>query len=353
MITRELITPLAIGLFLFLVMLVGNTLYAILEQLLRERWPLSFVGRLLILNIPTAMQLALPVACALAPGLAWSRLTRDGETTALRAAGIPIIRQATPVIALGCICALVASTLTERIVPRTWAAQTNVEGWLTALPSTTIDRSLTFNVSPITLSWWKTRKLDRTAFKMEQVTVLDRGTDGGSARITIAPTAEYRNSTWILNGASIHALDRNGRTIWDAHADRQLLALNADFQSGVITSGGEQLQNRSRSDIEAMLRFSADPQRKRELETALQSKPAIPLICIGLALCGIPLAIRTRNQGPFAAVVGALALVAASQLGLFILQTLSIRGIIPTILVATLPAGILVVAGIIGIRRAE
>ena len=133
MITRELITPLAIGLFLFLVMLVGNTLYAILEQLLRERWPLSFVGRLLVLNIPTAMQLALPVACTLAPGLAWSRLTRDGETTALRAAGIPIIRQALPVIALGCICAVAASTLTERIVPRTWAAQSNVEGWLTAL----------------------------------------------------------------------------------------------------------------------------------------------------------------------------------------------------------------------------
>jgi lipopolysaccharide export LptBFGC system permease protein LptF len=352
MITRELITPLAIGLFLFLVMLVGNTLYAILEQLLRERWPLTFVGRLLILNIPTAMQLALPVACALAPGLAWSRLTRDGETTALRAAGIPLIRQAAPVIALGCTCALMASTLTERIVPRTWAAQTNVEGWLAALPSTTIDRSLTFNVSPITLSWWKTRKLDRTAFKMEQVTVLDRGTDGTS-RITIAPTAEYRNSTWVLKDASIHALDTSGRTIWDAHADRQLLALNADFQSGVITSGGEQLQNRSRTDIEAMLRFSNDPQRRRELETALQSKPAIPLICIGLALCGIPLAIRTRNQGPFAAVVGALALVATSQLCLFLLQTLSIRGVIPPIAITIVPASLLCLVGLFGIRRAE
>jgi lipopolysaccharide export LptBFGC system permease protein LptF len=102
-----------------------------------------------------------------------------------------------------------------------------------------------------------------------------------------------------------------------------------------------------------MLRFSADPQRKRELETALQSKPAIPLICIGLALCGIPLAIRTRNQGPFAAVVSALALVAVAQLSLFILQTLSIRGVLPPVLVPMLPAGILVIAGIIGIRRAE
>jgi ATP-dependent helicase/nuclease subunit A len=58
-------------------------------------------------------------------------------------------------------------------------------------------------------------------------------------------------------------------------------------------------------------------------------------------------------KGPFAAVVGALALVALAQLSLFILQTLSIRGIIPSILVSTLPAGILVVSGIIGIRRAE
>jgi lipopolysaccharide export LptBFGC system permease protein LptF len=65
------------------------------------------------------------------------------------------------------------------------------------------------------------------------------------------------------------------------------------------------------------------------------------------------LAIRTRHQGPFAAVVGALAIVAASQLGLFILQTLSIRGMIPPIFVATLPAGILVIAGAIGIARAE
>jgi lipopolysaccharide export LptBFGC system permease protein LptF len=102
-----------------------------------------------------------------------------------------------------------------------------------------------------------------------------------------------------------------------------------------------------------MLRFSAEPQRRRELETALQSKPAIPLICIGLALCAIPLAIRTRNQGPFAAVVGALALVAASQIGLFVLQTLSTRGIIPPILITVLPAGILVIIGLIGIRRAE
>lgn len=353
MIFRELLAPLAIGLFLFLVMLVGNTLYAILDQLIREHWPLSFVGRLLILNIPTALNLAIPVACALAPGLAWSRLTRDNETIALRAAGVSLLRQTIPVMVLGALCGLTSSVLTEKVVPKTWSAQSNVENWLAALPTTTIDKSLTFQVSPITLSWWKTRKYGRTSFEMEDVTVLDRGSDGSSARITVAPKAQYRDSTWVLYNAQVHAIDRNGITLWDAQAKRQLLALSADFQSGAMMPSSEQLQNKSREEIADLLKVATDPNRTRELQAARDSKLVIPLICVGLALCAVPLAIWTRHYGPIATVVTGLCTVALAQFLIFAVQIAAVNAYLPTVLIAPLPGILALMVGLIAIRSAE
>src|SRR5918998_3900607 len=99
----ELILPFFIGTLAVLMMLVGNTLFQYLAQMLRERWPLGFVARALVLNIPTVLVLTLPVATALAASLATNRMARDLEITVLRGGGPPLLRIFFPILLFGAI----------------------------------------------------------------------------------------------------------------------------------------------------------------------------------------------------------------------------------------------------------
>lgn len=350
----ELTVPFWIGLSAFLTMLVGNTLFQLLEQMMRDRWPLAMVARVLLFNIPTALQYALPVACALAPGLAYGRLARDSEITALRAGGLSLRRLAVPAVVLGLLAGASGALLTERAVPWAWREQNNVEGWLANLPVSSLDRSLTFTSDPITVSWWRMRRTGPRAFAMEDVTVLDRGARGSqNVRVTRARGGEYRAGVWTLREVAVHEFDARGRTLWDARARTLEMPLTADFGRGFLSFGGEQLQNLSFVELSAQRARSADPRRRLELDTARWFKFAIPALCAPLALLAVPLALRFGRSGGFAGVLSALTLALAGQLLLFGLQGAVYGGRLPAPVGAFLPAVLFAGVGLILLRRRE
>ena len=77
----ELLLPFFIGTFSVMMMLIGNTLFALLERIMRDHLPIGYVARLLVLNIPTVLVYTLPVSIALAASLATNRMARDNEIT--------------------------------------------------------------------------------------------------------------------------------------------------------------------------------------------------------------------------------------------------------------------------------
>lgn len=351
---NELIVPFWIGVAAFLTMLVGNTLFQVLEQMVRDRWPVAMVGRILLFNIPVALQMALPVACALAPGLAWGRLVRDAEITAMRAAGISLRRLAAPALALGLAAAVGSGLLATRTIPWAWKQQNNIEGWLANLPVTSLDTSLTFTSDQTTVTWWSMRRTGPREFAMDDVTVFDRGgRPAGRLRVVQAEQGRYRAGMWTLSDVVVHEFAPDGTAVWDAQAKTMEMPLAADFGRGFLGMAGEQLQNLSLEELSVLEAASSDPARKRECATARWFKWALPSLCLPMALLAIPIAHRFGRSGGFAAVLAALVMALLGQVAMVALQSLSISGALAPQAASFLPAFVFTATGLLWLRRCE
>src|SRR5688572_18312019 len=97
----------AVGLFLF-VLLLGNALRDLLSPVLAGQIEWDLAGRLILMLIPAVAPFALPMGVLTGVLLTLGRLSADSEITAMRAAGISLLRLARPVFVLGACCAVAA-----------------------------------------------------------------------------------------------------------------------------------------------------------------------------------------------------------------------------------------------------
>lgn len=90
----------AVGLFAFVLML-GNVIRDLLGYLLADQLAFPTFVRLVLLLVPFAVSYALPMGMLTGVLLTLGRLSADSEITAMRAAGIGLLRIARPVVVLG------------------------------------------------------------------------------------------------------------------------------------------------------------------------------------------------------------------------------------------------------------
>lgn len=114
---RQLWTPFALGLGAFLFMLSMRLLFTLGEMVIRKGAPLSLVFGLLLVNLPRLLILIVPAGGLLAVLVVYGRLASDSEITALRAAGVPLRRQARAAVIFGLVLTAAGLLLTHTLVP--------------------------------------------------------------------------------------------------------------------------------------------------------------------------------------------------------------------------------------------
>ncbi len=110
----------AVGLFAFVVAL-PNVVRELLGPLLAGQFGVATFARLVALLLPFAISYALPMGVLTGVLLTLGRLSADSEITAMRAAGISVLRLARPVFILGLVGAAVAFYVNFASMP--WARQ--------------------------------------------------------------------------------------------------------------------------------------------------------------------------------------------------------------------------------------
>jgi lipopolysaccharide export system permease protein len=108
----------AVGLFTFIV-IVPNVAKDLLPYVLGGQLPAGIFARLVLLLLPYAMTYALPMGMLTGVLLTLGRLSADSEVTAMRAAGVSVLRIARPVILLAVIGAIVALYFNFESMPAT------------------------------------------------------------------------------------------------------------------------------------------------------------------------------------------------------------------------------------------
>src|SRR5687767_4063589 len=116
-ILREMVVPFLIGQGAVVLMLTGTVLYNNANVFINYNIPAIGVAKVAFYFLPYLIHLTMPVAMAVAASLTVSRLARDSEITAIRAAGVSLKRIFLPVFVAGIAMSVADFYFGEHVVP--------------------------------------------------------------------------------------------------------------------------------------------------------------------------------------------------------------------------------------------
>lgn len=348
---KEMITPLFIGTIVIVLMFHANMLIALYKDYQLSSVPAQAILQLLIYKTPQFLQMTLPVGIALASSLAVSRLVRESELTAIRVAGVPILRVLLPVAIAGVAMSAVNFYVSETLMPRTERQARKLMsevGVLALAPQFRSDVVLRIQ----TFAAWigsVQREADDSLLLHDILLVERRGND--ESIIINAQEGTYRNGVWEIKGA--RTLQLKGTTVFGLKSNTSLV-LNErisipDFMMTAQTE--EQSIEELRTQIDSGKRTGRDT---RWIEVNLYTRYSIPISCLVFSITGPAMAILFSRRGAFAGILASLVLAwVYFNMHVVSTQILGRNGWVSPVLAAWLPDLVLFIVGIVIIRRLE
>ncbi|MCX6361922.1 MAG: LptF/LptG family permease [Armatimonadetes bacterium] len=313
---REMVVPFLIGQGAVVLMLTGTVLYNNADTFLNYQIPAAGVARIALCFMPYLVGLTMPVATAIALSLAVSRMARDSEITAMRAAGISLWRIFRPAVAVGLAISAADFGFAEVVVPwanlqyeRTMRELSQGVRFLAPQERQVVqspDRVYTLYVSRMSLHGPLTQAHD--------VTLMIAKPGAKLPVVVQAPLADYVDGRWKLHDARVHSYSNGGTDEVFTHAktvdipfrlaDRvfNLIYLQLPLYSPAAATSFREMLPRALADARAG--FSS-PQNWLDLHLKL----SVPLSCVVFALCCPPLALRLSKAGNFVGVLLSISLV--------------------------------------------
>ncbi len=337
----ELILPFLITTLAVVMMLVGNTLFAILPDMVQKHYPIVAVVRICVLNIPIVLYLAIPVGTAFAASLAINRVARDNEITVLRSAGVPLIRAFMPVMLFGILTSAADLYIADRVVPWAYREQQNVETMLNLLPTNPVDVGLTVRVENYTITFQSAQKLTPSKRRLNQLVIVEApkpGT-GDYATIITAKTADYENGLWTMHEVVTHHYEKNGMTDVEFRSDPAYLNQNIDFSSAYSNNSGG-FGNVVPFSFEELTQKAREAKRFGNFQFAIKCETdrwfllSLPLMSFTFALLGPPLALRFSRAGAFTGVLLSIVAVFIAWNTLLLLKIISLGNWVPPVVCA-------------------
>lgn len=351
-ILKELAAPLLIGTVSVVLMFLANTLIAYAQEVFSREIPIESVLQYLLLKVPQTLNMTLPVGVTLAGSLAVSRLIRESELTAMRAAGISIKRIMVPFLVVGALVALLSFYLAEYVTPKTEARATETMRKIFASAEAVDLRSnvlLKLNNGEYHASIGTVRKNDKGQVVIEDILVFQKP-KRGEDWVVQAPNALYDDGLLQLFDAKAIKLSGDQAQffypdIWEIN-----LRMSLDDFFGVQAPEAMSISELRKS----MTEWKAEGQDTRAVEIVFHNKLAVPAACLIFALFAPVSALYFSRGGAFVGVLVAIVIVFLYyNIWILTSQVLSKGWILPPIVGAWLPNVLFGAAGAYALWRAE
>ena len=201
---RELLTPLAFCLVGFLIFWISFFLFTQMETIQEKHMDLRDTMAYCALSLPGTLVLLLPILLLLAMLYTLTQHARHNELTALRAAGVSLMRLCAPYFAVGLLATGIYFALNEFAVPycddqveQILGGHLKKEAAAKGIPQRTKGF---FNAR--SHRYWQFVDYDESTTRMQTVTVTWISTSG-SRRILRADAAARTNDVWTFFNAQI------------------------------------------------------------------------------------------------------------------------------------------------------
>lgn len=350
-VVKEMVTPFITGTVAVVFMFQANELIAILKTFNPDNVPPLAILQLILYKSPAFLNLTLPIGVSLGASLAMSRLVRESELTALRAAGIPIRRVLVPIALFGAAVGVGNYYIVERVTPAAELESRKLISQTTLLslapdfqPNVTI--SLRNGIAYI----GSVARQPGNAVALSDLVLFERP-KAGETWILSAKSGVYTEGVFrlkevvafVVEGSDLRSVETNEEVVINERIIVQDLFLPR--------MENEQTQDQLREAIEEGKRQNRDT---RKLEVTYHTRYSVPASCLFFALTSPIFAIWLARSGGLVGVM-----LSVFSVGLyynaFVVSTeiFGRNGWVSPWMSAWLPNILFVVLGLIALRRLE
>jgi LPS export ABC transporter permease LptG/LPS export ABC transporter permease LptF len=368
MIFREILVGSFLGALLFTVVLFLQRSRSLFEILVRTAGTPGTVAEMFALVLPRSLPFTIPLGVLVGTLLTLSRMSTDGEITAMRAAGVPGRRVVPAILAFGFVATWIAAGASMWLTPWSIRKLYDVENEAIAHELTADVEARVFGeqfpnmvlyvtdiITGPTSQWKRIFMADVTPPGDRKPGAADRG---DTPRVTLSssalavPDVEHNRINLALKNGNTYEVDKDGNYhISGAPAGTQGLEASKPDEVHSTRPAPEM-------DTRPLYRkayFDKSQTREDILDERIElhQRLAVPLACILLALAGIPLGVSTRRAGKSAAVVMTVVIAFIYWIGLIGCISLARQGAMRPEIALWLPDIVFFVFAVIMIARLE
>jgi lipopolysaccharide export system permease protein len=245
-------------------------------------------------KVPWILTQVIPMAALLGTLVTLTILSRHAETTALRTAGISLVRIARPFALCGLALCVLTFWLQEVIVPpaSTFAQEVRylrIRGLKSRDLADNDDAWLRFGSSLVHVN----RALPEQKLLLG-VEAFELG-ETGVKRHVRAEKAQWQGNTWVLKNAQI--VDYSADEGWEKSEAPELAMMVAPAPADLVATE-KYAEEMSLRDLSARIRSArAQGLSTNSLEVDWWAKTSIPFTCILMPILSVPFALRTSRRG--------------------------------------------------------
>jgi len=349
-ISLEMVAPFLFGVGSFSsIALVIGSLFELVRLITDAGLGILTAIQIFALQLPQFMMYSFPMSVLLGTLISYSRLSSDGETTALRSSGVSPYRLVVPAVVLSLFISGMTFLFSEVLVPSAnWQAKTILKSALKQDNPQFKSKDIFYQqYGEVTQpDGSKEQSLIRSFYarrfdgrKMQGLTILDFS-QGALQQVLSAESARWLPdlNVWDLENGTTYLIGNDGSYRNILRFGRQQLRLPRaplDLANEQRNSAEMNITELSRH-IE-LVRASGNYKEAKKLEVSLQQKYAFPFICVIFAMVGSPLGMRPQRTSAARGFGLSILIIFGYYLLLFICGALGQVEILSAIAAAWLP----------------
>ncbi|MEW5913832.1 MAG: LPS export ABC transporter permease LptF [Thermodesulfobacteriota bacterium] len=293
----EMLTPFFVSLGVFTFVLLMAKIMELTDLVVTRGVGLSVVGRLLLYTMPYFLVFTIPMATLLAVLIAFLRLSSDNEITALKAAGISLVRLLPSVATLALFSWLSSSALALWALP--WG-NSNFEDLVYSVAQSQADLALKEQTFLDTFPGLVVyiQKLPGGGL-LKDVFIVDQR-DPKKQHTIVAKQGKFFPSrtgklTLRLYEGSIHAVGEDLKSAQTAGFDTYDVTMDAGSFVAQKRSGKHEKEMYLGELLALRAKLPPDSKKHYLVDMELQKKFSLPFACLIMSLIGLPLGIHSKS----------------------------------------------------------
>jgi lipopolysaccharide export system permease protein len=299
---REMTGPFLFAFSAFLLFWALNIFFLAADYIINQHAPFFLVLRFVVFRVPQAIPMAFPFAALFAALLAMGRVMGDNEITAMRTAGIPVLRIATAPLIFGFGMFVIAYLMNEYVAPPAVDISTRTFYQIIYHTSSLPVEPQFFRKDPDTGNTFYVGQVAPDGKTMEDVQVFKPARYGPWNETLQAKTATVDGSRLVLRDVIDTRYNNDGYMTNQQHVNSITIGLPmgetaSQFVSSVNNDPWTMSSKSLRVQVNELQAQGIGGTALGNLEINLANKLAWPFACFIGVLLAVPLALRFGKRG--------------------------------------------------------